>query len=393
MNKAELNNNNTVTMILDQAKKGREVIGTVVSVVPDNKLFEVTKVDKENKALTLTEQLEEGCKETPETVVLTQENAHIGHYVKNPNDRPVPDAIISDGAMKINDKLTVNIGTLDIFKVLGGVKGNVLLLIAASDGETLDLVAYNVQADKFETLIAAYCDKNYDVELYTFDADCVYLRKTLIVDEEREDEDGNKEVYKRLVCNQMSRVSVSYTSAVLVEESSEDEDDDDADDNDAINNSFPLISNAYVIQQAGRRDLVIISTQIVDDGEVKRATPRMILYRIDRSGAIREEIASYDVTSSAAKAYLGGPSSDTPVITIKDADKVMITTGAETLTIRDADVVKALEGYNYFDGAYSYTDPNTGSDGTIWYYSNTSREEISFKSLATDRGTLFELSK
>lgn len=389
MNKAEFNN--TVTMILDQAKKGREVIGTVVSVVPDNKLFEVTKVDKENKVLTLTEQLEEGSKETPETVVLTQKNAHIGHYVKNPNDRPVPDAILSNGAMIINNELTVNIGTLDIVRILGGVKGNVLLLIAASDGKTLDLVAYNVQADKFETLVAAYCDKNYDVELYTFDADCVYLRKTLIVDEEREDEDGNKEVYKQLVCNQMSRVSVSYTSAVFVEESSKD--DDDADDNDTIDNSFPLISNAYVIQQAGRRDLVIVSTRIIDDGEVKDSTPRMILYRIDRSGAIREEIVSYDVTSSDAKAYLSGPSSDTPVITIKDSDKVMITIGAETLTIRDAAVVAALEGYNYFDGAYSYTDPNTGSDGTVWFYSNTSRQEISFKSLVTDRGTLFELSE
>lgn len=381
MRNANKVNNSVVEMVVDQAKSGREVTGTVVSLVPDNKEFKVTSCDISEKVVTVTEVLPEDSEAVAEVVELTERNARIAHYINNPNERPVPNATLKDVNGKnilIIEDTEISCGRIQVLKVLGGIKGKVLLLTASEN--TKDIMAYDVQGDEFTMVHENFAPMNSDVEFYRLDKDVLILRDTLIETVEEKDENGKvTDTYKKLMYNNMYQVDVAtgYPSEITLY---------DEDEEDYV--GFPLVSKLAVVEQAGRRDLVVKSNKTCDgNGKISDSKGFMTLYRINRDGYVCEKIASYEVTG---KVYLGGASNSSPVITIKAKDKVLITTNRGTLLIDDAEIIDAMKDFYYFDGVYSYEDEN-GYSGAKWFYSNKERKEICFTSVETDRGTLFEL--
>ena len=379
-----MKNANVVSMIMEQAKTGREVIGTTVSVVPDNKIYKVTAIDKTEGTVTVTEVLDEESEAVADVVVLSNKNARIAHYINNPNEKPVPDVKLSEqkgkNILTFEDGRTINCGQIKVLKVLGGVKGNVLLVTKnANQDDVVDLMVYNVQNDKFEILEDRFTVPSSDIRMISLSGGLNLLVDTLIRDVEEKDSNGNVVgTYKELVFNNVYTVNDSY-GVSLDEVYSE--------------SGFPLISNADVVEQAGRKDLVIVTTVAEENGKLEALSNAQVnLYRINSANAICELVGTYDVSSVDAKVYLGGASGSAPVITVRDKNKVFITTSHGTLIVDEPAIVTKMadEGYNYFDGVYSYTDED-GNAGARWYYSNNKREEFSFTSVETDRGTLFNL--
>lgn len=380
MRNANKVNNNVVTMVLDQAATGREVVGTVVTVVPDNKEFKVTAIDAEARALTLTEVLDEESDAVAETITLSEKNARIAHYVNNPNEKPVPEATLDDKNGKkvlVIEGNEISCGQLDVLKILDGVKGKVLLLVgSASNDEAVDLMSYEVQADKFETISSEFSLRDAEITAIRLADDVLLINDRLIVQKEEKDENGKVTgKYDSLAYNELYQVSENG----YIQKCS-----------DEYGPEFPIIEDAYVAKQADRRDLVIVSTKELDGDRIIDVKPELTLYRINRAGEVCELVGSYEVTDKKARVYLGGGTGSAPVITVKDQDKVLITTARGTLVVNEPEIVAALDGFNYFDGVYAYEDED-GNIGAQWYYSNKAREEVSFTSVDTDRGTLFEL--
>lgn len=377
-----MKNANVVSMIMEQAKTGREVIGTTVSVVPDNKIYKVTAIDKTEGTVTVTEVLDEESEAVADVVVLSNKNARIAHYINNPNEKPVPDVKLSEQNGKciltFENGRTVNCGQIKVLKVLGGVKGNVLLVTEnAGQDNVVDLMIYNVQNDKFEILESEFTVPSSDIRMISLSGGLNLLVDTLIRDVEEKDSNGNVVgTYKELVFNNAYTVNDSYGVSL-----------------DEVYDGFPLISKADVVEQAGRKDLVIVTTAAETNGKLEALSNAQInLYRINSANEVCELVETYDVASVDAKVYLGGASGTAPVITVRDDNKVYITTGHGTIVVDEPAIVTKMadEGYNYFDGVYSYTDED-GNAGARWYYSNNKREEFSFTSVETDRGTLFNL--
>ncbi len=377
-----MKNANVVSMIMEQAKTGREVIGTTVSVVPDNKIYKVTAIDKTEGTVTVTEVLDEESEAVADVVVLSNKNARIAHYINNPNEKPVPDVKLSEQNGKciltFEDGRAINCGQIKVLKVLGGVKGNVLLVTEnAGQDNVVDLMIYNVQNDKFEILESEFTVPSSDIRMISLSGGLNLLVDTLIRDVEEKDSNGNViGTYKELVFNNAYTVNDSYGVSL-----------------DEVYDGFPLISNADVVEQAGRKDLVIVTTAAETNGKLEALSNAQInLYRINSANEVCELVETYDVASVDTKVYLGGASGTAPVITVRDDNKIYITTGHGTIVVDEPTIVTKManEGYNYFDGVYSYVDED-GNTGARWYYSNNKREEFSFTSVETDRGTLFNL--
>lgn len=391
-------NNNVVAMILDQAKTGREIVGAVVTLVPDNKQYKLTAYDAVEGTITVTEILDEDSEAVAEVVTLSDKNAHIGHYVCNPNEKPVPTVTVDDVNGKnwlvFEDGRRVNCGSIKVLKVLGGIKGTVLLLIESpGNDESTDIMAYDVQTDEFRTVDYGFGLKKSETNLMRLAEDVTLVTDILIVDEDEKDADGNVTgTYKKLMYSNLYQVNADGTLTNLTDgeydEYDYDEEDDEYDeDYDA---TFPIIESMSIVSQADRRDLVVVSTREVVDGKIAdRKSPVLYLYRVNRAGIVCEGVGEYEA-SADAKVYLGGAAGSAPVITVKDANKIQITTSRGTLVVDDPEVVEALKGFNYFDGVYGYEDED-GNTGAKWYYSNKAREEVCFTSVNTDRGTMFEV--
>lgn len=385
---------NCVEMILGQKKTGREVVGTILRLVPDNKEFKVTRIDEENETIEVTEVLPEDSEALPKVVIIGASNANVAHYVNNPNPKPVPDATLSTDAygksiLTVGDT-DINCGQLKVKKLLGGIKGKLLLLVEAN-ANALDLMSYEVQTDTFETIKESFTVAEAETDLVNL-GDVTLLSDVLITIQEEELEDGSKGTYKKVEYSTIYQVSDGgYLTPIG--DMYEPEYDEEYDEEDVTNllDGY-LIDSCYITRQSDRADLVLSASRKVDDNGrlVALDTPLVILYRINRANVVCEYVGSYSVADKDAKVYLGGSNGSAPVITVVDSKRRQITTSRGTLVVDDAKVLAALNGYNTFDGVYTYMDPE-GRTGARWYYSNKDYQEVSFTSVETDRGTIFEL--
>ncbi len=388
--KATKLNNSMVALVMDQAATGREVIGTVVTMVPDNKEYKVTAIDTAEGTVTVTEVLPEDSDAVAETVVLSEKNAHIAHYVNNPNERPVPSVSVDTengkSVLVFEDGNKISCGRIKVVNVLGAIKGTVLLITENAENDNMiDVMAYDVQSDEFRMVHDAFSVTNADMKFFRMAEDIALVNERLIVTEDEKDENGNViGTYKVLKYNNLYQVSASGELNKL------GGDVYDEDEDAYVDVEFPIIESMKLVSQAERRDLVILSVTEDKGDKIDSIDPTLTLYRVNRSGNICEEVGAYVVKSKDARVFLGGASGSAPVITVKDKDQVLITTSRGTIVVDEPEIVKAMKGFNYFDGVYAYEDED-GNTGAKWYFSNKAREEIAFTSVETDRGTLFNL--
>ena len=385
---------NFVEMVLGQAKTGREVVGTIAKLVPNNAEYKVTKVDLDEEVVEVTEVLPEDSDAVPEVVEISKKNANIAHYINNPNERPVPEATVktvNGKSVLVLGDAEINCGQLEVAKILGGVKGNVLLLVK-TDTDILALYRYEVQTDKFEVINQDFTVESANCTIIERDG-VTLLANTLIVEQDVCDANGKAtgEKVQKMMFHDLYQLD-GYNLRALSETSEYyDEDEDEYYETESIPVIIP--DTVSVIHQSDRTDLVIGTKYQVDDNDIvtKLEHPMIYLYRVNRAGQVCELIDTYEVASlSDTKVYLGGPNGNAPVVTVKEPGKITITTSRGRLVVDDSEVVRSLEGYNYFDGVYSYTDED-GNVGSKWYYSNKAREEVCFTSVETDRGTIFEI--
>lgn len=395
---------NTVEMILDQARTGREVIGTRVTVAPENKDYLVTDVDRENETVTVTEELPKESLAAADVVVLSAKNANIGHYVCNPNEKPALEARIDNNELVIGDEadgnsFTVNYGQIPVKEVVANFNGGILL--AAEGKDSIDLWMYNIQEDEFSLWQKAFAPKDSRFAFTRLDSDVAILTATKIVTEELTDDDGTVKGTRDVLLYSKA-YSISKNGCPMDIFCLEDEDIDydadlSAEDIEYLDEkpiTFPKVDAIHLIKQADRRNLVMkITTEVDCENTISELTVyKYLLYKVDIYGNVTRKVAEFFADDPNVSFYLGGPSSTAPVITVKEANRVRIKTNRGILTINDSNIVKALnEGdYNYFDGVYSFVDEE-GRPGAKWCYSNSIREEICFTSVNTDRGYIFSL--
>lgn len=383
-----------VDMVLGQVATGREVIGTVVKVIPDSKEFKVTSVDVENRTLEITEILDEGAEQEPKVIKLTDANAVVAHYVRNENEKPAPEAEFFDGKLTVNGK-EVNIGTLPIISVIGGIKGAVLLAAKPKSGrdKKIDFLGYIVQTDKFVTITE---DMAADTKLYILDGTPT-LVSNVIGTRDVLDDDGN-------VIGQADYVERVEFNEIVVDGDNitfygiggyEDEYyDEKSDDYVTTSSSFGdlnvPVEQVRLVKQAGKSDYVVVTTKDVDkNGNLIDGKPIIRLYKAGTD----EGVGTINVNDKTARVYLGGTTGrgDAPVVTVKSDSDFIIRTKYGYTNVTDAIVMAAMKGFNLFAGS-SFEEDDNGNKITTFTYAKDDLSEVkSFEVAVTDRGTMFKL--
>lgn len=106
----------------------------------------------------IIEQVED---EAPEILEVTQEVLD-NFFLFKGNDTPVPapkdgEFVIEEGRFLHNGS-PVQIGTLIPVEVVAGIPGNVLLTVKSRSDGYLDLFQYNIERDRFETILVSHAD-------------------------------------------------------------------------------------------------------------------------------------------------------------------------------------------------------------------------------------------
>lgn len=383
-----------VDMILGQIATGREVLGTIVKVIPDSKEFKVTSVDVENKTLEITEVLDENAEQEPKVIKLTEANAVVAHYVNNPNEKPAPEAKFSEGKLTVGGK-EVNIGTLPIISVIGGVKGAVLLAAKPKSGrdKKIDFLGYIVQTDKFVTITE---DMAADTKLYILDGTPTLVSNVIETRDVLDDEGkiiGQADYVERVEFNE---VVIDGDNICLygIGGYDDEEYDEDADEYVSTSGSFGNlhipVEQVRIVKQAGKSDYVVVTTKDVDkNGNLINGKPVIRLYV---AGTDRR-VGTIDVNDKTARVYLGGTTGrgDAPVVTVKSASDFIIRTKAGYTNVTDATVIAAMADFNLFAGTSFEEDENGNKITTFTYAKNDLSEVKSFEVAVTDRGTMFKL--
>jgi len=398
-------NNNLVAMVLDQKRTGREVVGTEVVLTHGGKDFVVSGVDLANETITIKEVLPEDSVETPVEITLSSKNAHVAHYRRNPNERPIVKAVIKNDngkkSLVVGDEVEIEVflGTLDVQQIVACTKGKVILTVK-DNNDNLILKSYDVQDDTFSD-VEVYTDETYpDGEGLSIpvDAKIESVRvndetgETLVlvtnrIDKSYVDENG-KPVAAEGVDQYLLQVSSDGSVRFL-----------------AAGGSYDYIFSSIEVVKFGSRQLLITRCEEgyeyndVVDGSIAVTLEKPVIlindYDVVRSGWYDEDgstspIGVFAVDSVDAKVYFGGTPNDRPVITIVDIDSITISNRHGNVVVTDAKIVRVLANYNYFDGVYSHTDEN-GDTVVEWYFSNEKFEEKMLSVKETDRGTLMEL--
>lgn len=384
-----------VDMVLGQVATGREVIGTVVKVIPDSKEYKVTSVDVENKTLEITEVLDENAEQEPKVIKLTEANAIVAHYVNNPNEKPAPEAEFSDGKLTIGGK-EVNIGTLPIVSVIGGVKGAVLLAAKPKSGldKKIDFLGYIVQTDKFVTIAE---DMAADTKLYILDGTPTLVSNVIetrdVLDDDRK-VIGQADYVERVEFNELD-VNGEDIMFYGIGGGYEDEYyDEESDDYVTTSSSFGglnvPVEQVRLVKQAGKSDYVVVTTKDVDkNGNLIDGKPIIHLYKAGTD----EGVGTISVNDKTARVYLGGTTGrgDAPVVTVKSDSDFIIRTKYGYTNVTDATVMAAMKGFNLFAGS-SFEEDDNGSKITTFTYAKDDLSEVkSFEVAVTDRGTMFKL--
>lgn len=133
---------NFYEMVDGQAATGRVITGIVANVVthPD-KQFILTNV--EGDAFVLKAEKDD------EVIKITEKNALIAKYVMNPNPKPVPEVKYENGKFIFANGRTVLTGDLAITGIVATLPGIIIVGIDKGVEDVVELLAYDVQTDRF----------------------------------------------------------------------------------------------------------------------------------------------------------------------------------------------------------------------------------------------------
>lgn len=387
---------NILTEVMGQAATGRKVIGTIIeNKILDNKKFEITEFSAESKTFTAQEIIPEGeePERVPAVVTITEKNAEAFRYVVNPNEKPAPEAeLIEDNNGKkilvIGDN-KISCGTLPVTRVIGGVKGEVILATKATDG-AMNLLRYIVQTDKFEPIGNIVGENIEMVKL----GDITLLVDNIIEKLPQVDKDGNPVMDsdgKQLVKDRCVSAKVyTYRNGYLNIELGRDTDsyyeydEDDKDDENDI--AIVPIESIRLIEQGKRRDYAVVTTLDTDgDGYLTEGTARVTLYQAYDDGTFGGRCGRYELNDKDAKIYLGGSFRKAPVVTITDKDRIIIRDAYGTKVVDDPEVVTEMNGFVYFCGT------EMDGDDVVFTYADKDYNIKSFRMERTDRGILFSI--
>ena len=391
---------NFYQMVMGQVVTGREVVGTKCQLkTADNAEYQVTKVNVTDGYIEITEILPEDVADAAvaKVVKITEKNAIVVRYVMNPNPKPTPEAALKEENGKkylvIGDN-KVFLGKITAEKVVAGFTGEVILGVKNDkDEKFMNLLRYDVQFDKFDAETFATVSKA--AEVVVIDGK-TYIIDNIIEDVPQFDADGkpvldanNNQVIKRRVVDVAlyEYRGKGYLRRLVTENGCNDDEYDEDDYYDSIIFEVP-IKSMRLIEQGQRKDIAIVTTDEVDsDGylaESKQATITLL-----RAGDYAK-VGTFYVNDPDAKIYLGGSFSKRPVVTVKDADQILIRDDHGLKVVDDIAVVAAMEGYNYFCATEVKKDEDD-NNVVIFTYANVAMEVKSFKMTNTDRGLLFDI--
>lgn len=402
---------NLLALVAAQAQTGREIVGLVCKVVPDNEKYEVVDYDPEGERLILQQILPEDSEEQPEQIVITKANELVAHYAYNPNERPAPDAeIIEENGKKILkiDENKIFMGNIPGIKVLGGKSGQVLFTTETDAKNKVGLYGYDVQMDTFYQI---YAEIEETVFLAAIDDTHTYLIENIIREEPVLDKDGNetKDAAGNVITEPVFKEANIYSIFATRSENSvrlgvslaccrddydeyydEDEYDEDEDDQDYREGFKPdefdaPIVSVRLVKQGNRSDIVVVTKSL--DGE--KITMKLF---IDDYSIFGARVGTFLLKDETAKVFLGGSSEKPPVVTVKDNGVILIRTQRGLLVVDDPQIVSEMAGFDYFCGVFGEKD-DEDRDVSVWAYANADRSQVKkFSSVETDRGTLFGLA-
>lgn len=396
-----------VTMVKGQMATGREVIGLIAeNKVKDNVRYSLTKVDAEAGEFTFTEVLAEDDPDgkVADVVVITADNADTMRYIMNPNEKPVPEATIVEENgkkyLKINDT-NIFLGTIDALAVVGGNKGEVFIAVPSKKEDRVDLMKYEVQTDKFSTFLQGV---SVDVKMVNLE-DSTFIINNVIDEIPQKDKDGNPildangdpVVKKRCASNTVLQYKdggvvgrIGSDREDVYDEFEDNDYDDDYDDYDDCEDALVPVESIRIIQQGDRKDIAVVTKMTIDkDGyliEDDEATIMLFTF----NGYVGNRVGTFFVKDPEAKIYLGGSFNKPPIITVKDKNCILIRDRFGLKIIDDKEVVKEMEGFNYFLGTEVSKDEDD-RDVVTFIYGNKGMEVKRFTMVSTDRGILFNM--
>lgn len=390
----------SIEMILEQCATGREIMGTVVTnKVDGNKPYKVTAVNIEDGTITLTEELPKESEKIPNVVIATVKNADAFTYERNPNPKPAPEAVATNGELIIRGKHIV-MGSIKADKVLGGFSGKVLFL----DGRKL--ITYDVQFDKFDTI----GEVEPSATMFTLDNMAIIVENVTEevpqVDKNGDpilDDNGEQVVKTRFVKSNLSQCEDGFVRKynAFDDDFEDDEDDEDSEDdenddifNKCVNTFKRPISSIRAIDYGRRKAVVVVMEKDVDENGyiIDSETAKIVVINSDGFNMFGVMAEINDVSANA-RIYLGGKPGSETVTAISNNEFILFDRyGVKRVDANhNADIIKALKGFKYFCGEkVSQTE-----DGTevVITFANDNYECRSIKLLKTkDRGNIYSLA-
>ena len=349
-------------MVNAQAATGREIIGIEARVVVyPNALFTITEL-KGDKII-LTEQLPEDSEDEPKVVTVTEKNALVAKYVRNPNTKPEPDAQIVNGKLTlVADGTIIDFGTLPIVDVLATAPGKIYL--TADDNVADNIVTvmeYDVQSDTFTNLGIVLSD---EAETVVVD-DNKYVISNIIEKAKIDDGQGG----------QVTVDVAKECKVVLVSEN-------------GIYDSFLVTDSPIesVIPVSGGSIALRTDLMTGEDGYLIDAPSPMVRTFDDHGSLVARTLIKVGADPIIA---LGGKYDD--VLTIVGNNYVIIKTNRGYIEVTDAAVVKAMnDGYTIFANIVGSTNDKDQQVTTITY-ANEDCDVITFIITDSDRGQLVAL--
>lgn len=358
------------------------------------KKYVLTAYDAEDGILTFTEQLAEDAPEgtVPAVVKVTKDNAAVMRYIMNPNEKPSPEASITNengqNYLVIAGR-NIFLGTIEAIKVVAGYSGEVILGVKSDEEGYMNLLRYDVQNDKFDT--APFAKVTNGVKTVVLD-NVTYLIDNIIEEVPQMDENGkpaldenDEPVTKPFLIK--ASLYVYCGNGCLNEMNPESEYDVDEDDEEYDGFTLP-IESIRLVEQGTRKDLAIVFVdELDDDGYLVPAKEATIqLYRANDFAYM----GSFKVADPEAKIYLGGSFKKAPIVTIKDSSRILIRDSYGVKTVTDSAVVAGMTGYNYFCGTEVKRDEGD-NEVVTFTYANKDMDVKSFSMTKTDRGIMFAL--
>ena len=405
-------------IVKQSAAAGREVVGIEVTMSNDDTLYRITEYDAESETIKVAKIMEDGTTDSNE-IVLSGINTMFAHFKCNPNPKPTADAAIVNGELVIENGPVVSLGSIKAQKVLGAVPGLVIQGVGEPEDEKLEVYTFNAQFSADPDFIGTFKDAGFKVPADTKAVvieDRTYFIETVITPVEIKDKDGNvKEVKEVCTSDLIQIMATGYEDEATVRGVSffgdngeamdyedycyeydfeeETEEADDAYDaylkafNECGHGFAVPIESVRMIEQAGRKDLVVVTRRTVDkDGYLADEDEDQPTIRLFTMGG--QKVGTFLVNSMDAKVYLGGPVKSAPAVTVFDKDQIFVRAdkyGMKILT--DPKIVAALEGHTVYCGKEYDDETKTAT----YYFGDEKQNVVGFSYRETDRGPVVKL--